>query len=51
MLFEPTLPDNSRLTVIDLLREAKIDEFEMPFSIYENIFRFQVSIRNALFLM
>jgi hypothetical protein len=51
MLFEPILPGNSQLTVIDLLREAKIDEFEMPFSIYEDVFRFQVSIGNALFLM
>ena len=38
-------------TVVYLLREAKIDQFEVAFSIYENVLRLHVSIRHSLLLM
>lgn len=41
----------SKLTVLDLLRKAKIDEFQMSFSINEYVLRLQISVRDTLGLM
>ena len=35
-------------TILDLLGEAEVDQFEMPVRIYEDILRLQVSVCHSL---
>lgn len=39
------------LTPADFLREAKVDKLEVSFRVYENVFRFQVTICHSLDIM
>lgn len=39
------------LTVVNLLRKAEVDEFQVSFGIYEDILWFQVSICDPLVLV